>query len=252
MTQLPEVMAAQSPKKKTAKKKKARKPKYLTIGIIAFFLVVFCVYLLLDTIRTGATSLIEHYKAAYEQERDITYDSFYQSAFERAEQNYHLSNTAVISIESLEECGKLEVMKANCVEFITEDRDSNSGNITAWLEVSGEGTFVVDLEAAEFIVNQEYSYVLARIPCPELTNITILDTTKRWFSDDWWNGSYSEGVDLAIKQRNEASLQIQKSLMSNVYIYSNAQEAAEQMLIQLIKQINTDIPDLTVEVEFIG
>lgn len=40
--------------------------------------------------------------------------------------------------------------------------------------------------------------------------------------------------------------------MSNVYIYSNAQEAAEQMLIQLIKQINTDIPDLTVEVEFIG
>ena len=109
---------------------------------------------------------------------------------------------------------------------------------------------MVDLKAAEFITDNANHYVLVRIPYPELTNVTITDTTKRWFRDDLANGSYSEGVDLALKQRNEASLQIQKALMSNQYIYENAQDVAVSLLINLVKQFNPDIPDLVVEVEF--
>ena len=241
------------PAKKTEKLTKLVK-KYGLVGSVIVFVVLWaaCLFLLKDSINIGAEALANSYGIAYETEKDAAYQALYQSAFDRAEKNYHVSNNVVISIGSFEETEKLEVLKANHVEFITEDRDDNSGNVTAWLEVTGEGTFVVDLKAAEFVVDNEHRYVLVRVPYPELTNVTITDTQKRWYEDDLLNGSYSQGVDLALKQRNEASLQIQKSLMSNQYIYGNAQTVATSIIINLVKQLNPDIPDLTVEVEFVG
>jgi len=227
------------------------KKQSLTVSIImCIVLAAVSAFLMVSGLNVGADALADSYSNAYATEKDAAYDYLYEGARDRAEKEYHVTNTAVITIGSFEESEKLEVLKANHVEFVTEDRDENSGNVTAWLEVTGEGTFVVDLKAAEFIVDNAHHYVLVRIPYPELTNITITDTTKRWFRDDLANGSYSQGVDLALKQRNEASLQIHKALMSNQYIYENAQKVATSMLINLVKQFNPDIPDLTVEVEF--
>lgn len=238
-----------SPEKKPkVAKKKAR---IVTISIVlTVILVSASLFLLYKGIGVSASALMNSYSTAYSSEKDNAYAKLYQSAFERAEKNYHVRNTMVISIGNLEESQKLEVLKANDVEFITEDRDSNSGKVTAWLEVEGEGTFVIDLKAAEFIVDNERQYVMVRLPNPELTNITIIKTTRRLFADNWSNGSYSEGVDLALKQRNEASLQIQKALMSNQYIYSSARKVAVSMLQNMVKQFNPDIPELTVDVEF--
>lgn len=39
--------------------------------------------------------------------------------------------------------------------------------------------------------------------------------------------------------------------MSNPYIYKNAQNVAVSMITNLVKELNPDIPDLTVEVEFV-
>lgn len=141
-------------------------------------------------------------------------------------------------------------IKKSSPRLLDDLRDNNSGNVTAWLEVEGEGTFVVDLQATEFIIDNDRHYVLVRIPNPELTNINIIKTTRRLFADDWRDGSYREGVDLALKQRNEASLQIQKALLSNQYIFSSAKDVAVAMIGNLVKQFNPDIPDLQVDVEF--
>lgn len=223
--------------------------------IIAIALIVCltadCIYFWNDSVSIGANALSKMYNLAYQSEKDNAYQRLYQKAFDRAEKQYHVSNTVIISIGNLEKTEKLEVLKANDVEFITEDSDKNSGNVTAWLEVTGQGTFVVDLKAAEFIINNENKNVMVRVPYPELTNITITNAERKLFKDDIFNGSYSEGVELAIKQRNEASLQIQKSLMANQYIYSNAQDVAKSMITNLVKQFNPDIPELTVDVEFI-
>ena len=238
--------------KKSKKKINFFKKYGITVSLIVLVvLAAACLLLLKNSIKIGAEALSNNYRAAYESEKDVAYNKLYQSAFDRAEKNYHVSNKVVISIGNLEETKKLEVIKANDVEFITQDKDRSSGNVTAWLEVSGEGIFVVDLKAAEFIVDNSRRYVLVRIPYPELTNVTIVNTTKRWFKDDLINGSYKEGVHLALKQRNEAILRIQKSLMSNQYIYNSAQTVARSMIENLVKQFNPDIPDLTVEVEFI-
>lgn len=215
----------------------------IVLALISFWL--FC-----DGIKAGAEALTVHYENAYSGEKDKAYQIMYNNAFEKAEKKYHVSNRGVISIKNLEEISRLEIIKANDVEFITENRNENSGKITAWLEVTGEGTFVIDLQAAEFIIDDEHQYVLVRVPHPTLTDVSITDTQKRFFEDDWKNGSYREGVELAQKQRNEASMRIQKSLMANQYVYLNAKSVAESMIQNLVKQFNPDIPELKVEVEF--
>lgn len=222
----------------------------MIIGIVFVVLIAISAGMIVNGIGVGAEAVIDSYGPAYEAEKENAYEKFYQSAFDNAKEKYHVSNKVVISIGNLEETQKLEIIKANDVEFITEDRDNNEGNVTAWLEVEGEGTFVVDLHTAEFIIDNERKYVLARIPNPELTNIHIIKTTRRLFADDWMDGSYQEGVDLALKQRNEASLQIQKALLSNPYIFSNAQKSAVGMIQNLVRQFNPDIPELVVDVEF--
>ena len=236
--------------RKTTRKETAENAIGIKGMIISFVLIAANVFLWHDSVNVGANALADMYNTAYQTEKDAAYQKLYQTAFDRAEEKYHVSNTVIISIGNLEESEKLEVLKASDVEFITEDSDKNSGKVTAWLEVTGQGTFVVDLKAAEFIINNEQKRVLVRLPYPELTNVTITNAERKLFKDDLFNGSYSEGVTLALKQRNDANLQIQKALMANQYIYSNAQTVAKDMITNLVKQFNPDIPDLTVDVEF--
>ncbi len=222
----------------------------VVLFVVAAVLVLGCIGMFLSTVSTGAAAMAESYQKNYEAEKAKTYQEWYQAAFDQAEEKYHVSNRAVISIGNLSEAERLEVLKANTVEFVTEDRSSASGNVTAWLEVTGEGTFVVELKAAEFLVDNERSYVLVRLPYPELTNVTITDTTKRFFQDDMWNGNYSQGVKLAEKQREEALLQMQKAMLSNQYIYESAQSIAKSIIKNLVFQFNPDIPELSFEFEF--
>jgi hypothetical protein len=244
---LPSEKAPKSPKRKSDWLKKHRGIVLLALTIL---LIALSIFLWVDSIGVGARALQKHYDDSYISAKDDVYQEWYDRSFDRAEKRYHISNRAVISIGNLEEAEKLEVLKANDVEFIIQNRDRSFGNITAWLEVSGEGTFVVDLKAAEFIVDNARQYVLVRVPYPELTNITIIDAVERWFKDDWSDGSYSQGIDLAIKQRNEASLRIQKSLMSNQYIYDNAKSVAKSTITNLVRQFNSEVLELTVAVEF--
>ena len=226
--------------------------KKIVLPTLVVILLIVSIILIKSGISAGASALASSFDVSYVAEKENSYEKLYQAAFDRAEENYHVSNSVLISIGNLSESQKLEVLKANDVEFITEDRDSNSGKVTVWLEVEGEGTFVLDLQAAEFIIDNEHQYVLARIPNPELTNITIKKTTRKLFSDDYANGSFSEGVNLALKQRNEANLQIQKALLSNAYIYSNAKDVSVSVIKNLVKQFNPNIPNLTVDVEFMN
>ena len=238
-------------KKKASSAKKTLQKNGLVLSLILLAVLVgTCAYLLKDSINVGAKALAESYNIAFSTEKDAAYQKLYQGAKDRAESKYHVSNKVLISVASFEESEKLEVLEANHVEFITENRDENTSNVTAWIEVTGKGTFVVDLKAAEFIVDNEHKYVLVRIPYPELTNVTITKAVQKLFKDDFWNGSYSDGVHLAVDQLNDADVRIKKALMANQYIYQNAQTVAVSMIENLVREFNPDIPDLTVEVEF--
>lgn len=226
----------------------------ITVALIVFVVLAFlCVYLVRDTINIGASALAENYSSAYLSEKDTAYKAQYQSYYEVAEKEYHVSNEVSIYIGDLKEEEKLEVLKVSDVEFIIEDKGDNSGNMVSWLEVPGEGTFVVDLKASEFIIDNERHYVLVRVPYPELTNVMIeyANVNKLLFKDDLFNGSYREGEELATQQLGEADLLIKKEFLSNQNFYLSAQKAAKSMISNLVKRLTPDVPDLTVVVEFI-
>ena len=66
-----------------------------------------------------------------------------------------------------------------------------------------------------------------------------------------FNGSSREGTNLAQKQVSQASLDAKASITSNQRFHQSAEKSAQILITNLVKEFNPDIPDLTVEVEFI-
>lgn len=241
---------------KSSKKKcrfKVKKGMGPAIAIVLSIVMIFSIILIFgDMVSSGAEALADSYSNAYNEQKSATYQEKYETYRNTAEEKYHVSNRVSIYVGNLKEEEKLEVLKVSDVEFIIEDKDNNDGNVISWLEVPGEGTFVVDLKAGEYVVDNERAHVLVRVPYPELTNITIdyANVQKILFKDDIYNGSYREGEDLARQQLSQAELLIKKEFTSNQNFYLNAQEAAISTIETLVKQLNPEVENLVVDVEF--
>lgn len=221
-------------------------------SIVCIILVVVCIFLFMGVISSGAESLKNSYDASYMAEKDETYKTIYQVFFDNAEEKYHVSNRVSITIGNMKEQEKLEVLKVSDVEFVIEGKDDNSGNMTSWLEVPGEGVYVVDLAAGEYIIDDERAHVLVRVPYPELVNIKIdySNVKKLLFRDDIFNGSYKEGEELAMKQLGQGDVLIKKEFQSNQGYYVTAQKSAKTSIINLVQQLNPNVENLNVDVEF--
>lgn len=206
----------------------------------------------ISAMSAGSKALRAKYVETYEEERTAAYQSLFQKFFDRAEKEYHVKNRVSISVGDMQEVANLEVLNVSDIEYIIVDADSNEHNITAWLAVPGEGTYVINLQAAEFIVDEERTHVLVRAPYPEMTNITIIyrDVEKLLFKNDMFNESYRVGEDLAKRQLDSADLLIKKEFASNQLFYISAQEAGKSIIECMVKQFNPEIPDLDVEVEY--
>lgn len=225
----------------------------LIVGILLCIVIAAtCIYLFAGVISAGASALKDSYDASYNAKKSETFEKTYRSFFEAAEEKYHVSNRASIKVGNLREQEKLEVLQVSDVEFIIEGKDDNSGNITSWLEVPGSGTYVVDLAAGEYIIDDMRSHVLVRVPYPELTNIKIdyANVEKLLFKDDIFNGSYRQGEELAMKQLSQADVLIKKEFRTNQGYYLTAQKSAKTSIINLVERLNPQVKDITVEVEF--
>ena len=241
-------------KSKKVSKRKSSKGGASTIIMIAALvgMVAITVFLANGIVGAGAEALANSYNAAYESERASAYQEQYDKYFDRAEKDYHVSNRVSITIGDLKEIAKLEVLTVSDVEYIIEEGENNSNGITSWLEVPGQGTYVVDLQAAEFLTDDERAYVKVRAPYPELTNISIdyANVKKLFFKNDILNDSYKVGEDLAQRQLNSADMLIKKEFASNERFYLSAQDAAVSTIQCLVKQLNPQNEDMNVEVEF--
>jgi len=233
--------------------KKIKKGSVITfLSILTIFLIALCLFLYLDSTKVGTKALIENYNLSYDEEKAVIYEMVYSTFFNSGEEKFHVKNKVAIEIGNLKEVQKLEILKVSSVEYIIIDAESNDDNIESWLEVPGEGTFIVDLKKGEFIVDIERVHVFVRVPYPELTNVNIVyaNVSKLLFEDDLLNGNYSVGEDLARQQLSDAELLIHKELSSNQNYYLNAQKVARSTIENLVKQLNPNVPDLKVEVEF--
>ena len=218
--------------------------------VLSIVMIIAIIVIFKDTVSTGAEALADGYNNAYTEEKDATYQKQYDIYKNSAEEKFHVSNRVSIYIGELKEVEKLEVLKVSDVEFVIED--NNDENIVSWLEVPGEGMFVVDLKNGEFVVDNERAHVLVKVPYPELTNITIdyANVNNLLFEDGVFNGSNRIGEELAKKQLGEAELLLEKEFTSNENFYLNAQKVAVNIIEALIKQLNPEVENLTVDVEF--
>lgn len=210
------------------------------VGIVGFYF-----------LKTG---IKDAYASAFEQEVENTYQRFYDTAYENAEKNYHVSNQVTIEISRVQEIAKLEVLVVPATEYVIRKAEDNSQNMESWIRVKGEGVFTVDLSIGEYIVDAEHKTVLARVPVPVLSDCRIDNENGveiMHFSNDIWNDDFYTGEKLAQDQIAQGQAKIRNSILGDREYNSAAKEFAERLIIQQIKEFNPETPDLTVEVEFL-
>lgn len=233
----------------------------------AALLCVLFAYWFMDFIKIGTQAAMKSYSQMKEDTEGKTYDFFYDLGYDKAEEAHHTTNNLSISVGTLESTSDLEVLKISDVAYETPDVENQGwfeelvknvmgffdGDMISWLEVPANGVFTVNLQAAEFIIDEEQQYVLIRVPEPELTqfsidyeNVEVLLFEKGGAFKD----SAKYGSDKAIEQLQNAELTMMQNANNNQEFYKRARESTKMILSTLVKQLNPKMPDLRVEVEF--
>lgn len=224
--------------------------------LIAFFVVM-----------GGATEKgVDAAKAQYDSSKNMlteqVYKDYYERSFNAAEAKNHVSNRTSITIGSLQEKAELVVFEASDVEYVTDNYGVADDKTVSWLKVKGTGKFSVNLKTAEFLIDDARNSVTVRIHKPKLTVVYGTEPEQMAFKDGtinaeilWTkvelnNGEAAQGVDLAMTQYNEGRGLVENAIKSNATLNKSAEKAAENMLTNLIKSLNTDNSELTVNVEF--
>ncbi len=175
-----------------------------------------------------------------------------QEAKQKAKEEYKVTNKVTISVDSLRNEAKLEVLEVYDEEYVIENEKSNKNGIESWLKVPGKGVYTVDLAASEFIVDNERQSVFVRVPEPQLENYTIIykEVEQLLFENGGFNESIAVGEEVAKQQLMAGYMQIGKTLGRDPSFYQSAERSAEWIITELIKSFNAGVENLTVEVEF--
>lgn len=225
---------------------KIKKYVYVVVGIILVLVII------ANALRKGVESANAAYKVARDQTEGEQRKESYHLGYDAAESYNHVSNRGAISIESVKEVAELEVLEVSDVEFVFQGADENNENISIWLEVPGTGIFTANLQASEFIVDSERNYILVRVPELELRECKIdyagVNTLR--FENDVFNDSIATGENMAREMLKDGYLLIQKEFASNERYYSSAETAAENLIVNMVKELNPNVSNLQVEVEF--
>lgn len=214
------------------------------VGILFIVFILAAVILIVDKVSSSAKNA---YAQALEEQNKETYEMFYNSAFGMAEQKYHVSNDVKITIEDIRKVSELEVLQVSAIEYVFHEENNQ-----VWTAVRGHGVYTVDLTLGEFIVDNARQYVLARIPQPKLNTVGLdYEYENYLFKDGVFNGSTSEGVNLAMEDLKRAQEQLQIKLTSMQEYYDEAEASARRLIEEMVKNFNAEVPELAVEVEFV-
>ncbi len=198
-------------------------------------------------LRTAASAVKSAFSDSLKLKKGETYQAFYQTSFDIAEEKYHVENKVTISVEDIKEIAGLEVLQVSDIEYVY-----NEGNTKIWTAVKGHGVYTVDLSLGEFLVDEARQYVRVRVPSPQLGRSGLdYEYENYLFEDGIFNGSTKKGVDLAQNDLKAAQNQLQVKLTSTQIYYESAQKCAEEIIRSLVRNCNPGVTNLVVDVEFI-
>lgn len=265
-----EHMVNKLPAKQKKKNSVGLTSKQLTLGALAICAVLLCLcaYWTVDAFAVGTGAAMGSFGAAKDEAADEAYQFFYDMSYSSAEKAHHVSNNVSITIGNLKEQQKLEVLKVSDVAYETPEPkdqgwvDALIASVTgifdadgeSWLEIPGNGVFTVNLRAGEFIIDEERQNVLIRVPNPELTEYAIDYKNVELLlfeAGGAFKNSVKYGVDKAMEQLQSAELTMMQNVNNNQEFYKRARESTKRILVNLVQQLNPQLPDLVVEVEFV-
>lgn len=252
-----EKKTANKTKRKSSRKKKKGINTNLILAVACIAVAFLTVYLLRETFINGFSTTLDHFTDTVTDVANNTEKDVSQRIKELAEQSEHVSNRATISIGKLQELADLEIMDAEDVEYVCENAKDNKYAYTRWVKVYGTATYYLNLKASEFIIDDVRNTVLVRVPRIE-KRITIDDTrvTELLKKDDWSLDNPFEdkvlwGKELERRQYSEACNKIEAYFNSNTELIYDAEKSAETVLINTIKLLNPDNPDIQIDVDFV-
>ena len=112
------------------------------------------------------------YNTAYDTTKNSTYEKYRQAGHDAGYENYHVKNEVDIYVGDIQECSNLEIMKVSDFDYATSNKSENSEKIDSVFEVTVTGTYCVNMQLSEFIIDNKNKIVTVRVPNPALTNFT--------------------------------------------------------------------------------
>lgn len=235
--------------------------------VMAAILILLILILAKSTIEIGTESVKQSYQDAKDKASDEAYDNFYNKGYKDGWDTYHVTNKAVIDIGQIQAESKLEVLTVYDVAYEVP-RDDKSDNLISkltnviktplqtWLEVPVKGTFVINMKMAEFVVDEARQYVLIRVLPPEIDdktfgidgeNVKLLYVEQGGILKD----DAKSGVERIRGQLDDAKRRIRLKVENDQSTRQSAKKSTVKILTALVKKMNSDIPDLQVEIQFI-
>jgi len=227
------------------------------ICFLGLILLAFCTFIL---------GIQGTYHSAKDTAKQETEESFYNAVFELSESAHHLSNDITIQIQGITEIRNLEVLNVFLTDYQVWPEQETSGGVLdivvdpligdaeAWIRFDGIGIFTVSLQNADFILDEQRKSVLVRVPSPVMERVLIQqDEDDVLYTSDagLFNNASDTGQQLVLSLTQKAQQDMTAKARSNPEYYAQAKASAEKTITQLIKNLNPDLPDLIVEVEFI-
>lgn len=239
---------------KEQKKKRRNRVKWIkTLMICAIIILAGASSFMIYKAFTGACEAASiAYASTFQDTKNETSNAIYGAVSSYAENKYHVSNDAIITIDEVKETANLEVFRASTAVYNISDDNSRC---TVYY---GTGIFTVNLKEAEYVIDNERNYVLVRIPSPTLNTPVAIDDHKiiepKYDGDIFetfvFNGSSQDGVEMGVSDRSAGQTKLEKEIRSTQIFYDYARTSAENMIQELVINFNPDVDDLTVDVEF--
>lgn len=256
-----------------------RVPKRVYIPTIAGIIAVMaiCAAMLGGMRKKAMEAAGREFESAMTTAHDETYDKFYRLAYDIAEKRSHAANEILINVDGIRETETLEVLDVSAsdvkeyrfdneltkpanlfldmISFVTGTQTTSAPpQAVVWLEGSCIGTYEIDLKASEVIVDNANKYILVRLPSPSLKFISH-DFEIKYFNNGTkilskpLNGSTQRGLDAAIHDTVDMTSHLH-DMLNDRDQSDLAREQAKTLIENLIGSLNSDIPDLKVEVIF--
>lgn len=203
-----------------------------------------------------AQTFSESYASTKAQVSQEVYEKYERIGYEKSEKKYHTSNRVTINIGTLKEKNALEVLSASDTYLNVVKKDDASEDSQRWVAIPGTAVYTVDLSMSEIIKDEYNRYILVRVKDPELANIKInyddVNVYLYEYKQDWFkvNGTYEGGADEAQRDYAEAYSEMCERFYSDQKFYISARNSAEDIITSMVRNLNPEIPDLKVEVEF--